>query len=182
MIENIMVVDLDACVRCYSCEIACRQENELPFESKSRWCRIITIEPRMIRGDLHMDFVPLFCLQCDDALCLQFCSVGAITKREDGIVVIDEERCTGCKQCMYACPYGLISFNETTKKAGKCNLCLSRTENGIEPSCVQHCIGGALRFVHPGELDALANGRHWVRMGRTHFISSKWRLHPPNLG
>ena len=180
--QKFLLVDLDACVRCYSCEIACRQENSLGFETKSRWCRVQTIPPRELRGELHLDFVPVMCLHCEDPMCATFCPVGAISKKEHGRVVIDEGACIGCRQCTYGCPYGAMHFNEITQKAGKCNLCLSRTEAGIEPSCVQHCIGGALRYVGPAELQELTQGRHSVRLGRTTYLSSKWTLNPIRFG
>jgi Fe-S-cluster-containing dehydrogenase component len=178
LFDKFLLVDLDSCVRCYSCEIACRQENQLVSESKSRWCRVFTIGPRKVDGELHMDFVSVMCLQCDDPPCAYFCPVDAISKREDGIVVINEEICTGCKKCQYGCPYGAMQFNAVTQKAGKCNLCLSRTECGIEPSCVQHCIGGSLRFVSSHELEEIADGKHLAKIGRTYYLSSKWRLNP----
>ncbi len=174
-----MVVDLDACVRCYSCEIACRQENAHSFETKSRWCRVQTIPPREAGGELHLDFVPVMCLQCEAPMCADFCPVGAIAKCEDGRVLVDEEKCTGCRQCIAACPYGAMYMNELTRKAGKCNLCASRVQSGIEPNCVQHCIGGALRFVTAAEAQELAQGRHFVQVGRTAYVSSKWKLSFP---
>jgi len=177
-----LLVDLDACVRCYSCEIACRQENGLTFETKSRWCRVSTVGPREVGCELHLDFVPVFCLHCEEPLCARFCPVEAISKREDGRVIIDLETCVGCRQCVHGCPYGAMHFNEVTQKAGKCDLCLSRTETGIEPSCVQHCIGGALRYVGPAELRELTQGRHSVRLGRTTYLSSKWTLNPILFG
>jgi Fe-S-cluster-containing dehydrogenase component len=176
MDQKYMLMDLDACVRCYACEVACRQENGLSFETKSRWCRVQTVPPREAGGELHLDFVPVMCFQCEDPMCAQFCPVEAITKKEDGRVLVEEEKCIGCRQCIAGCPYGAMFFNEVTRKAGKCNLCQSRMEYGIEPSCVQHCIGGALRFVTPTELEEITKGKHWVRMGRTYYLSSKWKL------
>jgi Fe-S-cluster-containing dehydrogenase component len=176
MDEKYLLVDLDACVRCYACEIACRQENGLSLETKSRWCRVATIPPREVGGELHLDFVPAMCLQCENPMCAKFCPVEAISKEEDGRVRIDEEACIGCGQCVQGCPYGSMYLNEVTQKAGKCNLCLSRTSHGLEPSCVQHCIGGALRFVNPAELEELSKKRHSVKMGRTYYLSSKWKL------
>jgi Fe-S-cluster-containing dehydrogenase component len=178
LIDKFLLVDLDACVRCYSCEIACKQEHQLVSESKSRWCRVFTIGPRKVNGGLHLDFVPVLCLQCENPPCAYFCPVNAISKREDGIVVVNEEICTGCRQCQYGCPYGVMQFNEITQKAGKCNLCLPRAEDGIEPSCVQHCTGGALRFVSSRELEEIADGKHLASIGRTYYLSSKWKLNP----
>jgi len=182
MFHEVLVVDLDACARCYSCEIACRQENALTFETKSRWCRVSTVGPREAGGELHLDFVPLFCLHCEEPMCARFCPVEAISKRGDGRVIIDLETCVSCRQCVHGCPYGAMHFNEVTQKAGKCDLCFSRTEAGIEPSCVQHCIGGALRYVGPAELQELTRGRHSVQMGRTTYLSSKWALNPILFG
>ena len=162
MTSKVMLVDLDACIRCYSCEIACRQENGLIFETNSRWCRVLTIGERMVGDEMHMDFVPTMCFHCDKPICASFCPADAISKRDDGIVVVDEAACIGCKQCVYGCPYGTMHFNEISKKAGKCNCCSSRMEDGIEPSCVQHCIGGALRWVTPDELKEITEG-HFVR-------------------
>jgi NADH-dependent fumarate reductase subunit E len=178
LVDKILLIDLDACVRCYSCEIACRQENQLDSESKSRWCRVFTVGPRKVDGRVQLDFVPIMCFQCDDPLCASFCPVDAISKREDGIVVVNEDLCTGCKQCQYGCPYGAMQFNAVTRKAGKCNLCLSRIEDGIEPSCVQHCTGGALRFVSSHELEEIVDGKHLAKLGRTYYLSSKWILNP----
>ncbi len=178
MEQKFLVVDLDACVRCYACEIACRQENALSFETQSRWCRVQTIPPRKVGGELHLDFVPIMCLQCDDPVCAKFCPVEAITKKEDGRVWVEEERCVGCRQCIAGCPCGAMYFNEVTRKAGKCDLCSSRVDSGIEPSCVQHCIGGALRYVLSADIEELAKGRHSTRLGRTFYLSSKWVLSP----
>jgi Fe-S-cluster-containing dehydrogenase component len=102
--------------------------------------------------------------------------VNAISKREDGMVVIDEEACTGCKLCVYGCPYGSIFFNETKGITGKCDLCMSRVHHGIEPTCVQHCIGGSLQFVSQEELKEITSGEHLLRMGLVYYVSSKWRL------
>jgi len=174
--NNILLVDLDKCTRCYACEIACRQEHDLSFETKSRWCRVMTIEPRRVKGELHMDFVPYMCFHCDDPPCAHFCPVNAISKREDGIVVVDEETCTGCKLCIYGCPYGLMFYNEVKGTAGKCDLCIDRISNGLEPSCVQHCIGGAIQFVTPTELADITRGQHTATSGKVVYTSSKWRL------
>lgn len=175
MSEKLLLIDIDKCVGCYACEIACKEEHNLPLES--RWCRVVTIGPRKAGDGLHMDIVPIMCIHCDDPICAYFCPVGAIEKRQDGIVIIDEDKCNGCKLCLDGCPYGAIYFNKEKKVAEKCNLCVGRTDDGLEPSCVQHCIGGALEFVTPEELEDITKGVHKVRMGRVCYSSSKWKLH-----
>ena len=174
--QRIMLIDLDNCVRCYACEVACRQEHDLTVETASRWCQVMTIEPRRLSGQLHMDFVPVICFHCDDPLCASVCPVGAISKKEDSCVVIDESACTGCKLCVYACPYGRMFYNEVSNTAGHCDLCAGRVNAGLEPSCVQHCIGGALQFVTQDELTFITKGQHTLRMGKACYTSSKWRL------
>ena len=174
--EKKLLVVLDACIGCHACEIACRQENELTYETGSKWCRVMTLKPRRIRDELHLDYFPALCVHCDDPLCVQCCPVEAIVKREDGIVVVDDEKCSGCKLCVYVCPYGAMSFNEVTNVAGKCNLCLNRLEYGIEPSCVQHCIGGALRYVTQEDLEKTTKGKHTAFFGKVCYASSKWKL------
>jgi len=174
--QKVLLIDLDSCIRCHACEIACRQEHGLTYETKSRWCRVITVGPRSIQQELHMDFIPTICFQCDDPICAYFCPVDAISKREDGMVVIDEKACTGCKLCVYGCPYGSIFFDETKGITGKCNLCMSRIHHGIEPTCVQHCIGGALQYVTQEELKDITSGEHLLRMGLVYYVSSKWKL------
>ena len=171
-----LLIDLDNCTRCYACEIACRQEHDLGFETKSRWCRVMTVEPRRVDGELHTDFVPCMCFQCDDPPCAHVCPVDAITKREDGIVVVDEGVCTGCKLCVCACPYGSMFHNEVKGVAGKCDLCRDRIDSGLEPACAKHCIGGAIQLVTPPELAELTLGQHTATFGKVAYTSSKWRL------
>lgn len=174
MSEKLLLVDVDKCIGCYACEIACKQEHDLPLES--RWCQVTRIGPRKLAGDLHLDMVPTMCLHCDDPPCANFCPQGAISKRADGIVAIDEAKCNGCQLCVYGCPYGAIYFNQEKKTAGKCSLCVSRVDDELEPSCVQHCIGGALMFVSEKELNQITRGMHIARCGKVWYTSSKWQL------
>ncbi len=174
--EKSLLIDIDSCVRCYACEIACRQEHDLTFETASRWCRVATVGPRRIDGKLHMDFIPLFCFHCEDPICANRCPKGAISRNDGGLVLIDEKACSGCRLCIYDCPYGCMSFNEQKQTAGHCDLCRARIEAGLEPSCVQHCIGGALQFVTAEELAQRTSGQHTARMGKVWYVSSKWKL------
>lgn len=81
------------------------------------------------------------------------CPVGAITKRkEDGIVLINKDKCIGCRYCAWACPYGHPQFNAEAKVMEKCTLCVHRVEKGLRPACVDTCIAKTRFF---GEIDAL---------------------------
>jgi tetrathionate reductase subunit B len=118
------------------------------------------------------------CVHCDDPLCLESCPVAAITKRDDGLVLVDGERCNGCRLCVSACPYGAMSFNEANQAAGKCDFCLERAGYGIEPSCVQHCLGGALRYVDLEELSEITRGKNTAFIEKVCYASSQWKLTP----
>jgi Fe-S-cluster-containing dehydrogenase component len=174
--KKFLLIDIDSCVRCHACEIACRQEHDLTVETASCWCRIMTVGPRRVEGKLHMDFVPVTCFQCDDPACAAICPSNAIRKNDDGLVLIDEKVCSGCKVCIGGCPYGCMSFNEVKRVAGHCDLCRERVEAGIEPACVQHCIGGALQLVTAEELRVDTSGQHTVFSGKICYSSGKWKL------
>ncbi|MFC1985280.1 4Fe-4S dicluster domain-containing protein [Chloroflexota bacterium] len=174
MSDKLLLIDTDKCIRCYACEIACKEESN--FSVGPRACRVVTVGPRKVGGELHMDFAPAICVHCDDPFCAYFCPVGAITKRGDGIVVINEEKCNGCGRCIYGCPYGVMWYNPERDVAAKCSLCADRIDDGLEPSCVKHCIGGALQFVTPEELEDITGGLSTVRMGKVYYTSAKWKL------
>lgn len=98
----------------------------------------------------QMQFVPLLCMHCRDAPCIDVCPTSALGKLEDGSVVINDERCNGTKSCIPACPYGAITIRRDTGRADKCDFCQHRTRVGLEPACVEACPTEALRF---GDLD-----------------------------
>ena len=113
-----MVIDLDKCVGCQACSIACKAENNVPHgspdEQKLRrepyWHRVITVS----EGEYptaRTEFIPMPCMHCDQAPCVTVCPAKATYRREDGIVVQDFRRCIGCRYCIVACPYGVRSFN-----------------------------------------------------------------------
>jgi Fe-S-cluster-containing dehydrogenase component len=74
------------------------------------------------------------------------CPAGAINQREDGIVLITEEACTGCRLCVGACPFEAMQFDEEKKVAGRCNLCVERIDSGLKPACVDACLGHCIQF------------------------------------
>jgi phenylacetyl-CoA:acceptor oxidoreductase 27-kDa subunit len=148
-----MVIDLKKCIGCYSCVIGCKQVHGLP--PKMFWNRVLTAEtgeyPRVMR---HV--YPVLCNHCKDAPCIKACPSGAASKRADGIVITDADKCVGCGYCVIACPYQQRTFHEGGKQeyfpgqglteleimssllyplqpgtAVKCNFCLERIDEGI---------------------------------------------------
>ncbi len=174
--KMMLLVDVDACVRCYACEVACREEHGLEVETKSRWLRVMTVGPRRCGDRLHLDFVPTLCLHCREPLCREACPKEAVVKRDDGLVVIEAEQCTGCRLCVAACPFGGMSFNEVARAAGHCDQCRGRVAHGLRPACVQHCIAGALQWVTAGEAEQAAAKSHAFVTDRVCYVSATWRL------
>jgi len=136
-------IDDAACWGCQACEVACKQENDIPVGLKI--IRVGEIEPRDLNEKDRYTFKVSFCQHCADAPCAAVCPVEAITRREDGVVILDSEKCTGCQACMDTCPYDAIAFNEASDIAMKCNLCFHRVDKGLVPACADnicpaHCI------------------------------------------
>jgi Fe-S-cluster-containing dehydrogenase component len=92
-------------------------------------------------------------MHCGRAPCAEVCPARAIKKRPDGIVILDETKCIGCKYCMWVCPFGAPQFNAQLGRMQKCRLCVQRVEKGLEPACVQGCHVKALKF---GTLEQLS--------------------------
>ncbi len=113
-----MVIDLDKCVGCQACSIACKVENNVPHgspeENRRRtapfWHKVIAASSGRYPTQ-SIDLLPMPCMHCENAPCATVCPTKATYRREDGIVMQDYRRCIGCKYCMIACPYGVRSFN-----------------------------------------------------------------------
>ncbi|MBI3362776.1 MAG: 4Fe-4S dicluster domain-containing protein [Chloroflexi bacterium] len=138
------VINVSRCIDCRACLVACRAENEVPLGHTRIWVRDIGLQGEF--PELSQTFVPYNCMHCDEPPCVAVCTSGATYKREDGIVVIDQEACIGCGYCLPACPYGVRYLNPTTGKTDKCNACVQRVEVGQQPACVATCLGGARMF------------------------------------
>lgn len=135
--EYALIVDTEDCVGCYACEVACKQEHNLP--AGPRWIRVFLVSPKEIEGKLQLRYVVTHCMHCSQPPCKDVCPVNAISKRDDGIVLVDEELCTGCKECIEACPLGVMQFNEDKGLAQKCDLCVERIDMGLKPACIAAC-------------------------------------------
>lgn len=139
-----MVVDLRRCVGCEGCTVACKAENGVSLGNFRTWVQTNEVGT-FPHVSLH--FVPKLCNHCDDPACVSVCPTGASYKRtEDGIVLVNEDACVGCKYCMVACPYGVRYLDDAKGIVDKCTFCVHRVENGVVPSCVNTCISGARIF------------------------------------
>lgn len=143
-----IVVDLNKCIRCRACMVSCKIENKIPPLQKGRveHYRIRPVEwEEGSYPDVRRIFIPVMCMNCEKPECLEACPEGAISKRADGIVVIDKKKCVACGSCAEACPYGVPFLLE---KADKCDFCASsRLDKGEEkPYCVKSCPGEAMIF------------------------------------
>ncbi|MFX1324441.1 MAG: 4Fe-4S dicluster domain-containing protein [Promethearchaeota archaeon] len=143
-----MIIDQERCIGCEACSIACKIENS----TTDYWIKVETQggavkdTPGGNFPNLTMHFLPRLCNHCDNPPCVDNCPEDAIQKRDDGIVILDQELCTGCQSCLTACPYNIIVFDDDTNLAGKCNFCAHRIDQGLEPFCVICCEGQAIYF------------------------------------
>jgi Fe-S-cluster-containing dehydrogenase component len=159
-------IDLARCIGCGSCEAACKLEHRLgPGQFRTR---ILTLT----RPDdpERLEYVKAVCQQCERPACLRACGADAISKRaSDGIVVIDESRCTGCQECVRACPYGVMGFDPRRLVADKCTLSAERRAAGLPPACVSVCPTNALSWGPLDELRQRAAREERVVRGVDHF-------------
>jgi carbon-monoxide dehydrogenase iron sulfur subunit len=140
-------VDVAKCLACRSCEFACAVEHS---QSRTVLGAVREDPPPEARvslmavGDLA---IPLQCRHCEDAPCVSICPTNALDKQgPEGPVLIDPDRCIGCKFCVAVCPFGVIVLSRDGKAALKCDLCVDRLAEDEDPACVHACHSGALQF------------------------------------
>jgi anaerobic dimethyl sulfoxide reductase subunit B (iron-sulfur subunit) len=165
-------LDASACIGCRTCVIACKSKNGLPAGRTYR--RVVEFgggswipdpeDPTLLApSGLFAYCLSIACMHCQDPACVAACPTEAIQQRSDGVVLIDSARCAGCRYCEWACPYGALSFDSSTGRMTKCDMCVDLVDAGEVPWCVSSCVTRALEMgpiddlrAEYGGLDALA--------------------------
>lgn len=159
-------IDVDKCIGCGLCVKACKTENDVPLEAYTfrTWVERYVIDmddpehPHVdspnggydgfaeltgMPENIKTFFVPKLCNHCTDSPCVQVCPVGATFDSPDGVILVDKERCLGCRYCVQACPYGCRYIDPRTHTADKCTLCYHRITKGLTTACAEVCPTGA---------------------------------------
>jgi tetrathionate reductase subunit B len=192
-----MGIQVDKCIGCGRCMVACKEENNVP---KVPFFYRTWVERYVIRKDgevevrciderlgetaaagadtdvLRSFFVPKLCNQCDHPPCVQVCPVGATFKTQDGVILVDEDRCIGCRYCIQACPYGARYLHPEKETADKCTFCYHRITKGMLPACVEVCPTQARIF---GDLRSNASPlARFRRMFKLHVLKAHLNTEP----
>lgn len=140
-----MTIQVSKCIGCQACTVACKFQNNVPegqYRTQTPTEGIKGTYPK-----LKVTFEKEACQMCQNAPCVKVCPTKASHYNEDHVVLVDADKCVGCKYCMTACPYNARFINKETGAADKCTFCYeARVSKGQKPACVSTCLGGALSF------------------------------------
>jgi formate dehydrogenase iron-sulfur subunit len=170
--------DTSVCIGCKACEVACKQWNELPGNEPAfgdgydntgsldaqnwrhvKFLDIVEDKPANVGNGKAWLMMSDVCKHCKQASCLEVCPTGAIIRTEFDTVFIQPDVCNGCRDCISACPYGVIEMDHQTGVAQKCTLCYDRLQGGLEPACAKACPTQSIQFGPVEELKARAAQR-----------------------
>lgn len=166
------VIDLRRCDGCKQCTYACQKTHYLPKDHE--WIKVFTL----VDDQGQRSYMPRLCMQCENAPCLKVCPTAATFKSPEGVVLVNQNKCIGCRMCMVACPYEARYFNysdppkppspfanpmpefpvpQQKGTVGKCILCVHYTDKGQVPACVEACAMLAL-YIADLDSDVMTNG------------------------
>ncbi|MCW1968772.1 MAG: 4Fe-4S dicluster domain-containing protein [Anaerolineae bacterium] len=177
-----MFVDTSICIGCKACQVACKEWNGLEGEpdhftkdaggqlratnftgmsydntggmSATNWRQVRFVETGSVtQGNMAWYMMSDSCKHCNEAGCLEVCPTQALIRTDLGNVVVQQDVCNGCRNCIPACPFDVISYNKKTGRVNKCTLCDDRVHNGLETACAKACPTDSIVF---GDVDKLA--------------------------
>lgn len=151
--------DSAACSGCKACQVACKDKHGLPVGLLWRRVYEVTGGSWTRAGAAWVSSVFVYhlsvaCNHCAQPICAQVCPAAAISKRADGIVLINPHKCLGCEYCSWACPYGALQYDASAGRMTKCTFCSDQIDAGLPPACVAACPLRALDFGDQSELEA----------------------------
>jgi anaerobic dimethyl sulfoxide reductase subunit B (iron-sulfur subunit) len=157
--------DSSSCSGCKACQVACKDRHGLRVGLLWRRVYEVTGGTWTRRGEAWISsvfayHVSLACNHCEQPICAEVCPTGATAKRADGIVLIDPDKCIGCRYCSWACPYGAPQYDAEAGRMTKCTFCAEDLGAGLPPSCVAACPLRALDFGERTELEARYKASH----------------------
>ncbi|MGQ9730023.1 MAG: 4Fe-4S dicluster domain-containing protein [Candidatus Zipacnadales bacterium] len=166
--RGILKVDLTKCIACKACELACSIAHSVSKTLEGALSEEPRPAPRIRVCQLAEGLAaPYQCRHCEDPWCAEACPQGALGRQGDMTepVLLNTEACAAAKKCLRACPYDAIRMNAEGTKAYKCDLCIERLDQGLEPACAEACPTGAIMFVENGATkppDSVADRQYLV--------------------
>jgi formate dehydrogenase iron-sulfur subunit len=168
-----MFTDTSVCTGCRACQVACKQWNQLSMEkpewtgtyqnhehfTEKTWRLVRFKEKRADDGRLKFLMMSDVCKHCAQAGCLEACPTGAIYRTQFGTVNVNQDVCNGCRNCVSACPFGVIAFNHETGRVNKCTFCNDRIHNDMPTACAKTCPTQSIQFGEREELVVRAKKR-----------------------